>query len=204
MVHKYISKNTKSLLILLHGTGGNENSLIHLGYEIDEHTNILSIRGNINENGMNRFFKRIAPGIFDTENLFFETTRLYDFIIDFLEEHNLSLENTIAIGYSNGANILGSLLYRYGGLFQGVVLMHPMIPLKDTDVSDQKQMPLLITAGTNDPLVEVGETKRLVSIFKNNNAKIKNGFYGEGHSVSSKEIFDIKQWYNEIKKPTKS
>jgi len=200
MIYNFISKNSDYLIIHLHGTGGNENSLVEISQEIDENANLLGIRGEIIENGMSRFFKRIKPGIFDEENLIFETKKIYKFIVDFVKKENFDLNRTLIIGYSNGANILGSLLYHFGKFVQGAVLMHPMIPLQQLNPVNQNQLPIYITAGANDPLVTKQETIELINILDNNSAKVSYSFYNGGHSVSYSEILDIKRWYLNIKK----
>lgn len=129
MVHKFIKKSNSRLMILFHGTGGDENSLIPLAEAIDNESSILGIRGNVNENGLNRFFKRIRPGVFNQESLIRETKNLKVFLDDFLSKNNFSYDNINLIGYSNGANILASLMLIYGKTAKTTILLHPMVPL---------------------------------------------------------------------------
>lgn len=119
---------TKPTLLLLHGTGGTEQDLIPLGKEIDKEANILSVRGNVLEYGMPRFFKRHAEGVFDEEDLIFRTKELYDFLAEAAEKYAFDRDNVFAIGYSNGANIAGSLLFHYENALKGAMLHHPMVP----------------------------------------------------------------------------
>src|SRR6476659_6247575 len=101
---------TKPTLLLLHGTGGNELDLLPLAGRIDDEANVLSVRGNVLENGMPRFFRRLAEGIFDEEDLIFRTKELNEFLDEAAKEYKFDRNNIVAIGYSNGANIAASLL----------------------------------------------------------------------------------------------
>lgn len=195
MIHTYINKHNENLIILLHGTGGDENSLINLAAYIDDNASVLGIRGNVSEDGMNRFFKRIRPGIFDELNLKQEANILKDFICVFVNNHNYKFENVMIIGYSNGANILGGMLYLFGGFLSLAVLMHPMIPLKNIKPMDLKNANILITSGNNDPLVSNNETDELFDKLKNSNANVNVNKYNSGHQISQKEVDDIKSWY---------
>lgn len=195
MIHTYIDKNNVNLIVLLHGTGGDENSLINLAAYIDDNASVLGIRGNISEHGMNRFFKRIRPGIFDELNLKEEAKKLKDFIGEFVNNHNYKFENITIIGYSNGANILGGMLYLFGGISGLAVLMHPMIPLKNIKPLDLKNTNILITAGNKDPLVSINETNELYDKLKNSNANVRINKYNSGHQISQIEVDDIKSWY---------
>ncbi len=112
---KYIFRegNSEQTLLLLHGTGGNEEDLLPLSDLIDPEANVLSVRGNVNENGMNRFFRRLAEGVFDEEDLIQRTNELNHFLDEKSKEYGFDRNQIYAVGYSNGANIAGSLLYHF-------------------------------------------------------------------------------------------
>ena len=131
-IHTFIpSQDPKSpiTLLLLHGTGGNENSLLPLGRSLAPGCALLSPRGKVLENGMPRFFRRLAEGIFDLEDLVFRTNELADFVKDASKVYKFDLTKVIAVGYSNGANIAASVLLLHPGLLAGAVLFRPMVPL---------------------------------------------------------------------------
>ncbi|MGE4378414.1 MAG: alpha/beta hydrolase [Candidatus Izemoplasmatales bacterium] len=195
MVHKFIKKSNSRLMILFHGTGGDENSLIPLAETIDQESSILGIRGNVNENGLNRFFKRIRPGVFNQESLIKETENLKVFLDDFLSKNNFSYDNINLIGYSNGANILASLLLIYGKMAKTTILLHPMVPFRNKEYANLEKQKILLTSGKNDPIVSFKESEELNSIFLNKRADIDFYVYFEGHSISNKEIEDIIKWY---------
>src|SRR5690606_34628251 len=110
---------TNRTLLLLHGTGGNENDLLPLANHIDPSANVLSVRGNVLENGMPRFFRRLAEGVFDEEDLIFRTKELNEFLDEAAEKYEFDRNNIIAVGYSNGANIAASLLFHYENALKG-------------------------------------------------------------------------------------
>lgn len=198
MKNIFIKGTNSRLLILLHGTGGDEKSLIDIAKYIDENASVLGIKGNINENGLNRFFRRIRPGIFDIDNLIEETKNLHNFVNDFVLNNDLSNHEKIIIGYSNGANILGSLLYHYGKISDAAILMHPMVPIKNFPVANQNSCNILITSGINDPLVSNKETIDLVNVLQESGGKVTHLSFSEGHSISMPELNEIKKWYNKL------
>lgn len=198
MKNVYIKGKNSRLLVLLHGTGGDERSLIDLARFIDENASVLGVKGNISENGLNRFFRRIRPGIFDIDNLIEETKNLYDFINDFILQNNLDNHEMIIIGYSNGANILGSMLYHFGKFSKAAILMHPMVPIKNFPVVNQNSGNILITSGINDMLVSNKETIDLVNILQESGGKVTHLSFSEGHNISLPELNEIKKWYNKL------
>ena len=148
--HAYGSKDNQSdtlTLLLLHGTGGNEDDLMQVGQMISPSASLLSPRGKVLENGMPRFFKRLAEGVFDLEDLKFRTGELADFVKEVSSIYSFDLSKTIAVGFSNGANIAASLLLSYPGTLTGAILfraMVPFIPNSPLDLSDKK---VLLSAG---------------------------------------------------------
>lgn len=198
MEYIFIKGTNSRLLILLHGTGGNENSLIEIAKYIDKNASVLGVKGNVSENGINRFFKRFRPGVFDVENLVEETKILYNFINEFASKNDFLESEIIIIGYSNGANILGSMLYHYGKISKATILMHPMIPIKNFEVVNQSGGHILITSGINDPMVSNEETNELVNILKESGGQVTFYSFGEGHTISLAELNEIKKWYNKL------
>lgn len=130
MKHVFQKGNDSSrpTLLLLHGTGGNEHDLLPLAEIIDKDANVLSVRGNVLENGMPRFFKRLAEGVFDEEDLIFRTTELNNFLDEAAEKYEFDRTNITAVGYSNGANIAASLMFHYENALKTAILHHPMVP----------------------------------------------------------------------------
>jgi phospholipase/carboxylesterase len=187
MIHVYQPGTSDITLILLHGTGGNEHDLIPLAKALLPEAAILSLRGNINENGMLRFFKRHAPGILDEASVVEETHNVLTFLRECEITYGIRLSRSIAVGYSNGANLLASLLFHYGEVFQGVLLHHPMMPLSSPSVVAQASK-VWIGAGKNDPIVPVDQTTTLATVFASAGAKVQLDWFTQGHQLSQAEL----------------
>lgn len=195
---KYIFKEgskEKPTLLLLHGTGGNEQDLLSLGSMIDPESSILSVRGNVLENGMPRFFRRLAEGIFDEEDLIFRTKELYDFLDEAAKEHGFDRNNVIAIGYSNGANIAGSLLFHYENALRGAILHHPMVPRRGVELPNLQGTPVFIGAGENDPICPSQESIELQTLLANAGADTDIHWERFGHQLTMSEVEAAKEWY---------
>ncbi|PKK93138.1 MAG: carboxylesterase [Tenericutes bacterium HGW-Tenericutes-6] len=195
MKHIFEKGQNNQTLVLLHGTGGNEHDLLPLGKLIDPHANLLGIRGNVLEYGMPRFFKRLAMGVFDIESLKEETERLYDFIKSSSETYHFDMKHVTVIGYSNGANILGSMLLHYNQAFHKAILFHPMIPIKEIEMNNLKEVSIFIGAGKTDHMVLVDETLTLKEMFEQRGATVELFLTELGHQLSRDEIEHAKIWY---------
>lgn len=189
------SNPSKPTFLLLHGTGGNELDLLPIAGMIDDEASVLSVRGNVSENGMPRFFKRLAEGVFDMEDLVFRTKELKEFIESAATEHGFDSNNMIAIGYSNGANIAGSLLFHYENVFKGAMLLHPMVPIRDLELPNMKDVSVFIGAGKNDPICLPQETEELASLLDGAGAKVVTHWENMGHSLTRSEIEAATDWY---------
>ncbi|WP_445429155.1 alpha/beta hydrolase [Bacillus atrophaeus] len=191
--------STKPTLLLLHGTGGNELDLLPLSGRIDDKASVLSVRGNVLENGMPRFFRRLAEGVFDEEDLIFRTKELNEFLDEAAEKYSFDRDNIIAIGYSNGANIAASLLFHYKNALKGAVLHHPMVPRKGINLPDLSGKFVFIAAGTNDPICSPMESTELQSLLEKANANVELHWENNGHQLTIEEVEAAAQWYQKIK-----
>ena len=187
---------TKPVLLLLHGTGGDENGLLPLADVVDSEASVLSVRGNVLENGMPRFFKRLAEGIFDEEDLIFRTKELNQFLDDASKEYKFDRQNIVAIGYSNGANIAASLLFHYKDALKGAILHHPMVPRRGIELPDLKDAKVFITAGTNDPICPQQESIELQRLLKSAGASVEVHWEDRGHQLTMSEVQAAKHWYD--------
>lgn len=182
-------------LLLLHGTGGTERDLLPIAETIAPNANILSVRGNVLENGMPRFFKRLAEGVFDQEDLIKQTENLHQFIAEASETYQFDRDQVIAIGYSNGANMAGSLLFHYENVLKGAILHHPMVPRRNATLPDQKGVPVFIGAGENDPICPREESIDLEKLLAENGAEVKMHWENNGHQLTQTEVLAAKEWY---------
>lgn len=192
------TKLTGPTLLLLHGTGGNERDLLPLAKEIDQEANILSVKGNVLENGMPRFFRRLAEGVFDEEDLIFRTNELHSFLDEAAQEYGLNRNQFIAVGYSNGANIAASLLFHYQHSLAHAILFHPMVPRRGIQLPDLVGKSIFIGAGTNDPLCPQAETSELAELFQEAQADVHLHWDNQGHQLSRKEVDVATQWYQSL------
>jgi phospholipase/carboxylesterase len=186
---------SKPTFLLLHGTGGNELDLLPLAGMIDKEASVLSVRGNVLENGMPRFFRRLAEGVFDEEDLVFRTNELFQFLDEAAEKYNINRKNIIAIGYSNGANIAASLLFHYQNALRAAILHHPMVPRKGIELPDLTGTFVFITAGTNDPICSPLESKALESLLAEANANVETHWENNGHQLTRQEVEAAAKWY---------
>ncbi|WHY86547.1 alpha/beta hydrolase [Neobacillus novalis] len=189
---------TKPTLLLLHGTGGNELDLLPLAGMIDDEANVLSVRGNVLENGMPRFFRRLAEGVFDEEDLIYRTKELNEFLDEAAEKYGFDRDNIIAIGYSNGANIAASLLFHYQNALKGAILHHPMVPRKGMDLPDLSGKSVFIAAGTNDPICSPMESAELQSLLEKANANVELHWENRGHQLTMQEVEAAATWYRKV------
>ena len=188
----------KPTLLLLHGTGGNEESLIGLAKEIDDTANILSVRGNVLEHGMPRFFRRLAEGVFDIEDLIIRTKELNEFLNEASQQYGFDRQRIVAIGYSNGANIAASLLFHYEDVLAGAILHHPMVPRRGIELPKLSAIPVFIGAGTNDPMCTAQESEDLEALLSSAGATVTTNWFDFGHQLTIPEVHAAKEWYNRI------
>lgn len=186
---------SKPTLLLLHGTGGNERDLLPIVERIDPDANVLSVRGNVLENGMPRFFRRLAEGVFDIDDLIKRTKELNEFLDEAAEKYEFDRNNILAVGYSNGANIAGSLLFHYKDALKGAILHHPMVPRRDIELPDLTGKNVLITAGVNDPICPQEESVELKDLLEGAGATVDIHWENHGHMLTYTELEAAKKWY---------
>ncbi len=191
---KYDDGNKKLTLVLLHGTGGNEEDLIFLGKKIEPNASILSPRGKVLENGMPRFFRRLSEGIFDLEDLRIRSHELADFIQKCSLHYKFDLEKTIAIGFSNGANISVSMLFLRPEVIQGAILFRAMIPFIPDPLPNLSSKKVLLSAGLEDPIVSRNETENLYRLFQKTNAITTLKWQPSSHNLIQEDIVVAKPW----------
>ncbi|MFD1453498.1 MULTISPECIES: alpha/beta hydrolase [Oceanobacillus] len=182
-------------LLLLHGTGGTESDLLPLAGIIDPNANVLSARGNVLENGMPRFFRRLEEGVFDEEDLIKRTEELHEFLNEASQKLSFDRKQITAIGYSNGANIAGSLLFHYKDSLQKAILHHPMVPRKGIDLPDLTGTKVFIAAGDNDPMCPPEEAEELQRLLTNGGADVDLHWESNGHQLTMSEIKAAASWY---------
>ncbi|WP_078382736.1 alpha/beta hydrolase [Sutcliffiella halmapala] len=190
-------KGSEKTLLLLHGTGGTETDLLPIAEMIDPEASVLSVRGNVLENGMPRFFRRLSEGVFDEEDLIFRTKELNQFIEESAINYDFKREELVAVGYSNGANIAGSLLFHYQNSLKGAILYHPMVPRRGITLPNLSATPVFIGAGKNDPICPASETEDLHDLLSKAQAQVQVHWEYQGHQLTHSEVTASKEWYNQ-------
>ena len=199
-IHRYIPPSASgelagsTTLLLLHGTGGDESDLLPLGRALVPGAGILSPRGKVLERGAPRFFRRLAEGVFDQEDLARRTAELGDFITAATQAYALEPDGVVAVGFSNGANIAASLLLRRPGVLRGAVLLSPVVPFEPDSLPDLKGTAVFIGAGRNDPIAPVERTKHLAELLERSGADVTVHWEPGGHTVTKGEVDAAAQW----------
>ena len=183
---------TSPTLLLLHGTGGDENDLIPLGQLIRPGAALLSPRGQVLENGQPRFFRRLAPGVFDEDDLIRRTHELADFVEDQSARQNLG--QVIAAGYSNGANIAAAMLLLRPDILSGAILFRAMLPLEPAHPPQLPATPVLILAGRNDEMMPADQPQRLAALLISAGADVTLDWLDAGHGLGSADVKKANEW----------
>lgn len=198
MEHVYRAGDpSKPTLILLHGTGGDEHSLLEIASFLDPQMPVVSLRGTVSENGALRFFRRFAEGNFDWESIEKNTDELLDTLRSLAEHYAFSLENTIIVGYSNGANIGAHLLLsRDKAPIKRGIFFHPMFLGKDAASFSLADKEVWLSNGENDPLLPAGNFEQLTTAFEKRRAAVVPFYTSQGHQLLSSELKAAKEWLN--------
>jgi phospholipase/carboxylesterase len=183
-------------LLLLHGTGGNEYDLLPVGRAIAPGAPLLSPRGKVLENGLPRFFRRLAEGVFDLEDLRGRTIELADFTVNACQTYGL--KPPIALGYSNGANIAAAMLQLRPEILSGGILYRAMVPIDEPVRGRLDAKPILIVSGKHDMIVPLANAQRLATILKDAGANLDHQFLPAGHALTEQDIDAAKRWFRHV------
>jgi len=197
-IHEFLPGSSNRTLLLLHGTGGNEHDLIPLGRKLDPNAALLSPRGKVLENGMPRFFRRLAEGVFDLEDLQKRTHELAEFVAAAADRYDIDNKNIIAVGYSNGANIAASTLLLRPEILAGAILFRAMVPLEPDKPSELANVRIRIGAGNHDPIIPSSETQRLVDLVRAAGADVTVRFLNAGHALTPVDISLARDWLHKL------
>src|SRR5215813_2619495 len=198
-LHEFVPGNSNRTLLLLHGTGGNERDLIPLGRELDPNASLLSPRGKILENGMPRFFRRLAEAVFDLEDLKARTNELADFVAAAVRHYHLAADHVVGVGYSNGANIAASILLLRPEIMHAAILFRAMVPLIPDRLPDLSSVRVWIGAGDQDPIVSASETKRLAELLRRAGADVTIRFVKASHGLTNDDVMTAREWLEKLK-----
>jgi len=186
--------STAAPLLLLHGTGGNENDLLSLGKTLAPDRSLLSPRGKVLENGMPRFFRRLAEGVFDEQDVIKRAHELADFIVAAGETYKQA--KPIAVGFSNGANIAAAILLLRPEVLSGAILLRAMVPLAKPPQADLAQKRVLIISGASDPIIPANNAASLATILREAHADVQHETLPTGHNLTQNDVTLASKWLN--------
>ena len=196
-VHRFLPADdpvSSDTLVVLHGTGGDENDLIGIGQSVAPGAAILSPRGNVLENGAPRFFKRLAEGVFDPKEVRSRAEELARFIRGAVITYRLNPERVFALGYSNGANVASTVMLVEPGILRGAVLFRPMVVYEPTQRHDLSGSAVFISAGRMDPIVPTSSVERLVELFESSHAEVTLKWQLTAHNLVPSEVREAADW----------
>lgn len=188
-------------LLLLHGTGGDENDLLGLGKMISPGSALLSPRGRVLEHGMPRFFRRLAEGVFDEEDVRRRALELGDFVADARQRYGIAA--LVAVGFSNGANIAAALLLLRPDALSGAILLRAMVPLSDPPKTDRIKAelggkPVLLLSGQADPIVPASNSAQLAVLLSDAGARVDHKILPAGHQLSQADLTLARNWIGNV------
>ena len=196
-IHRFIPAEDPAsgeTLLILHGTGGDENDLVGIGQAVAPGAAILSPRGNVLENGAPRFFRRLAEGVFDPKEVRSRAEELARFVRSAVITYRLDPERIFALGYSNGANIASTVMLIQPGILQGAILLRPMLVYEPTEQRDLSGSVVFISAGRTDPIVPTTSVERLVALFESAHADVTLKWQLAAHSLVPSEVREAAEW----------
>lgn len=195
-VHRFVpaAEGEGRTLLLLHGTGGDEDDLVGLGRMAAPGLAILSPRGRVLENGMPRFFRRLAEGVFDLDDLKARAHELADFVGAAAAAHGLDPSRVTALGYSNGANVAAAVMLLRPEVLESAVLLRPTLPLEPDAVPDLAGRRVLVMSGRADPFAPRAKRDRLAALLRAGGAQVEVREDGAGHGLERRELDAVASW----------
>lgn len=182
-------------LVLLHGTGGNEASLMPLAATAAPRATLMGLRGRSTEEGHARWFRRFAPLSFDQKDIRFEAEAFAAFIEGAIEAYGLDLQKTVFLGYSNGANLLAAMMQLHPGLVRSAVLLRAAKVLEEAPQSDLSDARVLFVTGDHD--LFGANAPALEAELRQAGAKMTSLSVPAGHETVSDDIEVIRRWLAE-------
>jgi predicted esterase len=181
-------------LLLLHGTGGDERDLIPVGQSLLPGAALLSPRGKVLENGMPRFFRRFAEGVFDVEDIRLRARELAQFVEAASKDYGFDEHSVVAVGYSNGANIAAALLLLEPRVLAGAVLFRAMVPLEPETPPNLSGVSVFLAAGDTDTIVPRANVQRLAALLREGGASVSFEVFRQGHELGPDEMDMAREW----------
>ena len=197
-VHAWHRGDTGRTIILLHGTGGTEHDLIPIARALDDQANLLGIRGRSLDEGYPRFFRRLEEGVFDVEDLKQKTNELADFLLDCSSRYRFDVSQTVAIGYSNGANVAAATLLLRPDALQHGILLRAMLPLSAPASDHLVGHRVLLNSGSHDRMAPMASAHELAETLKSGGAEVTHHLFQVGHELTRFDLDKASQWIAEL------
>jgi predicted esterase len=199
-VHRFVpaTRPGATPVLLLHGTGGNEDDLLSLGQTLAPGAPLLSPRGQVLENGMPRYFRRHAEGVFDLDDLRLRAEQLARFVAEARRTYDLGDVAPIAVGFSNGANIAAAMLLLHPGSLSAAILLRAMIPLEPSPLPLLEEVRVLIAAGRYDPIVRPEQSQALADLLRQAGAEVTLHWTGAAHNLILEDLEAAERWMTAV------
>lgn len=198
-IHRFVPGKSKRTLLILHGTGGNEDDLLPVGRMLDPESSLLSPRGKVLENGAPRFFRRLREGVFDEEDVIRRANELADFVTAAVAENSLDAGNVIAVGYSNGANIASAMMLLRPEILRGAILLRGQVPLIPEKLPDLSGKAVLLSSGKLDPIIDADNASSLVQLLTKAGASVTHLWQPVGHELSRNDLDAAREWLQGVR-----
>lgn len=201
-IHQFVAAEAQDaaqrVLLLLHGTGGDENQLLPLGRELDPRASYLSVRGNVSEDGMPRFFRRLPEGVFDEADVVRRARELGTFVTAAAAAYQFAVAQLVAVGYSNGANIAAGMLLLGLAAFPNAILFRGMVPLEPVETPRLNGTRVLVSSGDADPIIPSENSERLARLLQSGGAEVTLVRQSAGHSLVAADVELARKWLNQL------
>jgi len=200
-VHRFepaTPEGSKETLLLLHGTGGNENDLLSIGRAVAPGAALLAPRGKVLEHGMPRYFRRLAEGVFDLEDLKARSFELADFVARAAGHYAFDPERVLAVGFSNGANIAGAVMLLRPRCLAGAILLRPMVPFTPEKLPSLAGTRVLVAAGRSDPVVAASQSEELAALLRSAGSDVTLHWSPGGHTLDRSDLAAATAWWRAV------
>ena len=193
-IYRFIPGTGDRTLLLLHGTGGNEADLLPLGFAICPDASLLSARGKVLENGAPRFFRRLAEGVFDEQDVIARANELAEFVSAAAKKHDFDASKLVVVGYSNGANIASAMMLLGTLKPGGAILYRPMVPLSHPPQHQLENCRVLISGGRFDPIATSDQINALADLLRGRRAEVEVRVQESGHELTDADVEIARDW----------
>ncbi len=197
-IHRFVKGSRPMTVLALHGTGGDEDDLVPLAQMVAPGASILSPRGRVLEDGRPRFFRRLAEGVFDEEDLVAQAQALAEFVAEAAQHYAFNARQVVALGFSNGANIASALMFLHPEVLAHAALLRPMVPFMPDALPDLSGKRVLLASGRRDPLIPVANAEALADMYRRAGAEVQHAWGPASHGLIQDDLRVSKAWFETL------